>query len=255
MQISLSVVAVRVGLVLLLTHGFAAAGAEIELFCVPALRPVLNEIGPQFERSTGHKLSIRFEFVPMAMRQIEAGAAFDLVILEPAPIDDMIRQRKILAETRTNLAYVGLGVGVRAGEPIPTVGSVEAFKRTLLGAKSIAYQPDTGSGKYFVELLDRLGIAADVTSKLRPKAGGAAIPSVATGETEMVVISIPGILATPGVVLAGPLPSELQFHLLFTAGVGIVAKEPDGAKALLRYLSSEEAVSVIRAKGLEPGAP
>jgi len=248
-------VAAGTALVLLLTHGCAAASAEINLFCVPALRPVLNELGPQFERSTGHKLSIRFEFVPAAMRQIEAGEAFDLVILEPASIDDMIRQRKILADTRTNLAYVGLGVAVRAGEPVPTVGSVEAFKRTLLEAKSIAYQPDTGSGKYFIELLDRLGIAADVTSKLRPKPGGAAIPSVAAGETEMVVISIPGILATPGVVLAGPLPSELQFYIRFTAGVSSIAREPDGAKALLRYLTSEEAVSTIRRKGLAPGAP
>jgi molybdate transport system substrate-binding protein len=255
MKIGLSIAAARIALAFMLLQCLAADGAEIKLFSVPALRSVLNELGPEFERSTGHTLVIKFEFVPLAVRQIEAGDTFDLAILEPVAIDKMIGQGRIAAESRADVAYVGLGVGVRAGGSKPDIGSVDAFKRALLDAKSIAYQPDTGSGIFFTGLLERLGIAADVKDKLRPKAGGAAIPSVASGEAEMVVVSIPGILATTGVEFVGPLPPELQFHIHFAAGVSTAAKEPDAARALLKLLTSKAAIPVFKSKGLEPGTP
>ena len=229
--------------------------AEIKILSVPAMRPVFNDLGPMFERSTGHRLVIKFEFASAAKRQIEAGELFDLLIAEPTQIDDLITQGKIVASTRADLGYVGLGVGARAGTPKPDISSVEAFKRTLLEAKSIAYQPDTGSGLHFAGLLERLGIAADVKAKLKPKPGGAALPSVASGEAEIVVTSIPGILATPGVELVGPLPSELQFYIRFRAGVSAAAMEPDAVIALVKFLMSEPAGPVLKAKGMQPGAP
>ena len=233
----------------------ATEAAEIKVLSVPAMRPVFNDLGPKFEHSTGHRLVIKFEFASSAKRQIEAGELFDLLIAEPTQIDDLTKQGKIVASTRTDVGYVGLGVGARAGTPKLDISSVEAFKRTVLEAKSIAYQPDTGSGLHFAGLLERLGIAADVTAKLKPKPGGAALPSVASGEAEIVVISIPGILATPGVELVGPLPSELQYYLRFGSGVSSAAVEPEAAMALIRFLTSESAIPVLKAKGMQPGAP
>jgi Bacterial extracellular solute-binding protein len=132
------------GLTLLISmaHVLPAESAELTLFCVPALRPVLNEIAPQFERATGHVLTMKFDFVPSIVRQIEAGGAFDLVIVEPPAIDKMIDQGKVIRASRTDVAQVGLGLGVRAGAVKPDIGSVAAFRRTLMEARSIAYQPD-----------------------------------------------------------------------------------------------------------------
>jgi molybdate transport system substrate-binding protein len=238
-----------------LSHGFAAKAAEIKVIAAGPLTAVFKELGPQFERDTGHKLVTRFATTSVVKREIDAGETFDLAISITSGIDDWIKEGKIVAATRAAVAYAGLGMGVRAGARKPDIGSVEASKRALLHAKSVAHGAESASAAYFKGLLERLGIAEEMKSKLKPMGPGAVLKSVASGEVEIGVAVVPTIVAAPGVELVGPFPSELQTYVGFTAGVSTGAKELEAAQALITFLTSPAAVAVIKAKGMEPGTP
>jgi molybdate transport system substrate-binding protein len=207
------------------------------------------KLGPKFERTTGHKLVTKFDAVAVLKREIEAGETFDVTILLPAAINELIKQGKVIA--RTDISRSGVGVAVRAGAPKPDVGSVDALKRALLGANSISYSPDSASSTFFLGLVDRLGIGDQVKPKLKAAPGGRVIEPVASGDADLTVITIPNIIGVPGVAVAGLLPTELQSYTVFSAGVGAAAKEVDGAKELIRYLVAPEAAPVFEAKGME----
>ena len=247
--------AASVGAILLLSHGFAAKAAEVKIIAAGPLTAAFNELGPQFERDTGHKLVTRLAATSVVKREIDAGETFDLAISSTSGIDDWIKEGKIVAATRAAVAYAGLGVGVRAGALKPDIGSVEASKRALLKAKSVAHGAESASAASFKGLLERLGIAEEMKPKLKPMGLGAHYKSVASGDVEIVVAVVPGIVAAPGVELVGPFPSELQTYISFTAGVSTGAKEPEAAQALIKFLASPAAVAVIKAKGMEPGTP
>jgi molybdate transport system substrate-binding protein len=243
-----------------LTSWAASAGAqqpsaEIRVLSVQPLKPLLDALGPEFERATGHKLIVKFDVSAALKRQIDAGEPFDVALILPAMVDDLLKQGKVAASTRTDIARAAIGVAVRKGAPKPDIGTVEAFKRALLEAKSIAYSAEGASGTFFKSVLERLGIAAEINAKLKPLASSAVVPSVASGEAELAVISPPAILAEPGVELVGILPKELQNYVVYTAGVSATAKDSDAAMALLKYLTTPAAMSAMKAKGLEPVAP
>ncbi|NVN84734.1 MAG: substrate-binding domain-containing protein [Rhodopseudomonas sp.] len=219
------------------------------------LKPFLNELGPQFERATGNKLTIKYDVSASLKRQIDAGDTFDVAVLLPALIDDLLKQGKVAVGTRVDVSRAAVAVAVKKGAPKPDIGSTETLKKTLLNAKSIAYSSEGGSGTYFKGLIERLGIAAEVSEKLKPLASSAVVPSVAKGEVELAVISPPAILADPGVELVGLMPKELQQYVVYTAGVSAAAREAEAAKALLKYLTTPAALIVMKAKGLEPVEP
>jgi molybdate transport system substrate-binding protein len=244
-----------IGFMFLSAQIYAAQSAEVKVLSVLPLKPLLAELGPQFERATGHHLVIKYDVSAALKRQIDAGETFDVAVLLPAIIDDLTKQGKVAVGTRTDISRAAVGVAVKKGAPKLDIGSPEALKNTLVNAKSIAYSAEGGSGTYFKGLLERLGITAEVHSKLRPLASSAVVPSVANGEVELAVISPPAILAEPGVDLVGIMPKELQQYVIYTAGVGTVSKEADAAKALLKYLTTPAAISVMKVKGLEPVAP
>ena len=175
----------------LLAQGHAAQSAEVKVLSVLPLKTFLDELGPQFERATGHKLTIKYDVSAALKRQIDAGETFDVACILPAIIDDLLKQGKVAAGTRTDISRAAVGVAVKKGAPKPDIGSAEAFKRTLLNAKSIAYSGEGGSGIYFKGVLERLGIAAEMNPKLKPLASSAVVPSVAKGEVELAVISPP----------------------------------------------------------------
>jgi len=216
----------------------------------------LNELGPRFERTTGHKRVVEYAASPEFVKRIDAGQSFDVAILLPETIDGWIKQGKIVADTRTDIGRAALGVAVRASAPNSDVSSADAFKRTLLDAKTIAYSPDGGVGKHFALVLDRLGIASDVKAKLKLVAAGGTSPGLlAKGEAEIAIALVPAILSTPGVELAGPFPSELAYYVALSAGVGTSAKEANAARDLVKLLASPEGVAVIKAKGFERISP
>jgi molybdate transport system substrate-binding protein len=236
----------------LCAHVMCAQAAELKFTCTHALKAVSLELIPLFERATGHKVAMRFDVVGGVKRQIEAGDVFDVACLNPAMIEDLAKQGKLAAELSANIARAGMGLAVRAGTPKPDIGSVDAVKRTLLAAKSIAYSQEGQSGAYFRSMIERLGIAEQLRDKLKPTRPGQATAAVTSGEAEMLVVVTSSIVADPGVDLVGLLPQELQSYSTFALGVSASTKESEAAQALVRFLTSSEAAPVIKAKGMEP---
>jgi molybdate transport system substrate-binding protein len=232
-----------------------AAGAEIKVLTAGAFKQVLLALVPDFERTSGHKVTVENDTVGALTKRIAGGEAFDLAVLTPKAVDDLAKEGKFAAGSRANLAQVGVGVVVKDGTPKPDIGSVAAFKQALLAAKSVAYiDPAAGgsSGIYVAGLLDKLGIAAEVKPKAKLIPGGAVAEHVAKGEAELGIHQISEILPVKGVTLVGPLPAEIQNYTVYAAGVGAHAKESDAAKALLKTLTSPAAAEVLKSKGMEP---
>ena len=230
----------------------AARLVEIKVLSGNGARAAVSELGGQFERATGHKVTIRFEVNPSVRRKIEAGEPFDVAVLNPPVLDALIKNGKIIADTRAVLGRCGIGVGIRAGAPKPDISTIDAFKRTLLKAKSVAYPGEGASGIYFASLVDRLGISAEMKSRLQPMPGEYNVEVVADGEVELVVVVASRISGVPGVELAGLIPQELQTWIGFTAGIGSGAKEPEAARSLIQFFTAPAAASVLRSMGIEP---
>ena len=226
--------------------------AEIKVLSGTGPRAAVRELVAQFERASGHRVAIEFHVNAEVKRRIDGGETFDAVVGNPEVIDELIREGKVAAASRGSIGRSGVGVAVRAGALRPDIASVEGFRKTLLAAKSVAFPGEGASGRYFVSLLDRLGIAGEMKPKLRPMPASDAVEVVARGEAEMVVVVMPRMAGVPGIDIAGPLPAELQTWIGFAAGVSASAKEPAAAQALVRFLSSAEAAPVLRAKGIEP---
>ncbi len=246
------VAAGSIGFMILLAVGFPAEAAEIKVLSGNGARAAISALGAQFERASGHKVAIHFEVNPAVKRKIEAGESFDVAVLNPPVLDDLIKQRKIVADTRAVIGRSGIGAAVRAGAPKPDISSVAAFKRTLLSVKSVAYPGEGASGKYFVSLVDRLGIATEMKPKMRPMPAEYNVEVVARGEVDLVVVVASRISGVPGVELVGPIPQELQTWIGFTAGVGSGAKEPEAAREMIRLFTAPAAAPVLRAMGVEP---
>ncbi|HEY5167198.1 MAG TPA: substrate-binding domain-containing protein [Pseudolabrys sp.] len=225
--------------------------AELKVLSGNGAKAAVRELSSQFERATGNKIELRFEVNADLERKIEAGETFDVAVLNPPVIDALIKHGKLVAGSRADIGRAGLGLAVRSGAPKPDIGSVEAFKRALLAANAVAYPGKGASGLYFVSLLDRLGIAAPMKSKLRPMAAEDTVEVVARGDADMVVVAS-RIYDVAGVDAVGPIPPELQTRIGFAAGLGASAKEPAAAKALIRFLTAPTAAPTLKAKGVEP---
>ncbi len=240
-----------VALTFILAQPTIANTAELQVWTARAIATVLVEIGPRFERTTGHRLNVYSGLPVDFQRRATAGDSFDLLVSGVAPVDRWIKEGKLVAETRTDIARSGIGVEVRAGARKPDISSVDAFKRALLDAKSIAYLR-VGSGIHVASVLERLGIAGAVKSKVTRPESDIVSELVAKGEVELGMVVITQILTTPGVELVGPLPPEIQSYVVFTGAVGTNSKAPDAAKQLMKFLTGAAAAPVIRAQGMEP---
>jgi molybdate transport system substrate-binding protein len=247
--------AATLGLLSLLAQDVTAKAAEVKVLCASAVRHVINELGPQFERASGHKLKIQYDVVSVIKRQIDAGEEFDVAILNTPMINDLVKAGKIAAGTRKDIARTGLGVIVRAGAPKPDISSADAFKRAMLNAKSITYSKGGVTDIYLTSLFKRLGIAEQMKSKTKYGPAGVFAQIVAKGEAELGLTTISSIEPGSGAELVGPFPSELQHYVGYTGGVGAAAKEGETGKALLNFLKAPAAVPVLKAKGMEPVAP
>jgi molybdate transport system substrate-binding protein len=232
-----------------------AAAAEIKVLTAGAFKQVLLVLVPDFEKQTGHKVILENDTVGALTKRIEGGEAFDLAVLTPAAVNDLSTKGKFVAGSRTNLGRVGVGVVVKEGAPKPDISSVDAFKKTLLAAKSVAYiDPAAGgsSGIYVAGLLDKLGVAAAVKPKAKLIPGGAVAEHIARGEAEIGIHQISEILPVKGITLVGPLPTDIQNYTVYAAGLGANGKESEAAKALLKTLSGPAAADVLKSKGMEP---
>jgi molybdate transport system substrate-binding protein len=212
----------------------AVDAAEIKVLASNALKTALEELGPQFEKASEHKLSFTFNAAVPLKAEIEKGVAFDVAILSAPITEDLVKQGKLVAATRADIARSGAGLAVKRGAPKPDISTTEAFKRK--------------------GLFERLGIAEQLKSKtkLLPPSNPAA-QAVANGEAEIGMTQISEILPYAGAELVGPLPAEIQLSSVYSAAVGTGAKEVDAAKAFIKFLTAPTAIPVLKAKGLEPG--
>ena len=257
MKIPSLLASIKIGCMILLVQGLAAEAAEVRVLSASGMRAVINDLGPDFERATGHKLAIQYGTIGALRRQIEAGEAFDVAILTTRAIDVLGETGKIDNATRADIARSGYGVIVRAGAPKPNVGSADAFKRALLSASSISYLSGEGAtATYLANLFERLGIAEQMKAKTKYGAGaGGPSQLVADGEAELGLVVISATRSVPGAEVLGPFPPELQNYRVYTGGVSTSSKQADAANALIKHLRAASAVPVIKAKGMEPANP
>jgi molybdate transport system substrate-binding protein len=224
----------------------------MNVLCTNGLKTVMLDLAPAFERTSGTKLAITWGSAAGLVKELEAGAAADLVILTAEAIDDLIKRGKVVAGSRVDLARSGIGIAVRKGASKPDIGSPDALKQTLLAAKSVAHSKTGMSGIYFPTVLARLGITDAMQSKIvMPEPGTPVGDVVAKGEAEIGVQQISELLPVAGVEVVGPLPATLQKITTFSAGIPSAAKEPDAAKALVTFVA-KEARPLLGPKGLEP---
>jgi len=244
-------------LALAIAFGFTCAtaqGAEVKILAAGAMKAVVLELLPQFEKETGHKVVLDNDTAGGLAKRIEGGEAFDVAVITPGVLGDLAKKGKVVADSRVNVARVGIGVVVKEGAPIPDVSSVEAFKHALIAAKSVAYIDTAAggsSGIYLAGLFDRLGIADQIKPKAKLKKGGYVAELIANGEAELGLHQISEILPVKGVKLAGPLPADIQNYTTYAAALGADAKEPDAARALIKLLTGAAADSVLKARGME----
>ena len=215
-----------------------------------AMRPLMAEIVPQFERAHGAGVEVEFRLSAALKRAIQDGAVFDAAILPRPELDDLIALGAIVGDSAADVARSAVGLAVRAGAAKPDIGSVEALRRTLLQAESIGYS-DGPSGAYVAGLLAKLGIAEAVAAKVKLTSGPVA-ELVARGEAELGMQQIIAILPVAGAELVGPLPAELQNVIIYAAGRSSRAPDAQAVTAFLTFMRGEQAKQLMRANGLDP---
>ena len=249
--------ALVLGIATVLWLAGTAGAAEIRVMISGGLSAAYNALVPEFERTTGHKVLTAYgpsmgttqNAIPV---RLERGEPADVLILVGYALGELIKQGKVMPDSRVDLVRSKIGVAVKAGAPKPDISSVEALKRALLAAKSVAYS-DSASGVYVsTEMFAKLGIADEMKDKARKIPATPVAEIVAKGEAEIGFQQISELKPVAGIDIVGPLPDELQKVTVFSAGIASVAKEPEAGKALIKFLASPAARDTIVNSGLEP---
>jgi molybdate transport system substrate-binding protein len=237
---------------LLMTHVVQAA--EIRMLAAGAVKEAFLELIPQFESTSGNKVTATWTGSADIRKRIGAGEAFDLVIVGAPDIDAFVKDGKMTSGSRVDIARSGVGVAVKAGSPRPDISSSEAIKKALLSARAIAYS--TGpSGVYVQRLFDRLGIADQMKDKSKQTAPGVRVAQyVANGEAELGFQQVSELVHEAGIDFLGPLPAEIQNVTVYSSGIPIGANA-ESAKALQAFLSAPAAAPVFRKNGMDSGHP
>jgi molybdate transport system substrate-binding protein len=240
-----------------LTWAGAAWSAEVKVMISGGLTAAYKQLVPQFERTTENKvvtvsgpsMGTTVNAIPVRLAR---GEPADVLIMVGYALGNLINDGKVEADSRVDIARSPIGMAVKAGAPKPDISTVEAFKRTLLAAKSVAYS-DSASGVYVgTEMYEKLGILDQMKPKSRAIPADPVAGVVARGDAELGFQQISELLPVPGVDLVGPLPPEVQKITIFSAGIVKGAKEPEAGRALIRFLASAEAAPAIKKSGLDP---
>jgi molybdate transport system substrate-binding protein len=233
----------------------AAQSAEITALSSGAVREIVTDLLPQFEKSSGHKVAVTWSGTAKIKQQIGGGETYDLVIVGAPVIDDFIKAGKVRPSSRVDLVRSGVGVAVKAGAPKPDISSAAAVKNTLLAAKSVAYS--TGpSGVYVQALFEKLGIADQMKPKSKQTVSGTRVGEyLVRGEAELGFQQIAELIHEKGIDFLGPLPPEIQKITVFSSGIHTGAKQPDAAKAFQTFLAAPSSAAVVKKNGMEPATP
>jgi molybdate transport system substrate-binding protein len=224
---------------------------EIRVLTSNATRSVLDALATAFERTSGHSVSVNSDSAKLMLARIKSGETADIAVLLAPAIDELVKVGAIAAASRRPFARSRVGIAVLAGAPKPDISSVDALKRSLLDARSIAHTVNGASGMYFPKLIERLGIAEEVRSKTVTRPGGLIGKVVAAGEAEIAFQQISELLDVCGIELVGPLPHEMQMIIESAAGIFTNSKQPAASQALLEFFSTADSASAFMTKGLE----
>jgi molybdate transport system substrate-binding protein len=235
----------------------AASAAEVRVMISGGLTAAYNVLVPEFERATGHKVLTAYgpsmgttvNAIPV---RLERGEPVDVLIMVGYALGDLVKQGKVVADSRVDLVKSPIGIAVKSGAPKPDISSAESVKRALLAAKTIAYS-DSASGVYVsTEMFARLGIAGEMKDKARKIPATPVGEIVARGDAEIGFQQISELRPVSGIDIVGPLPDDLQKITVFSAGIATVSKEPDAGRALIKFLASPAARDTIVKSGMDP---
>ena len=234
----------------------SASGEQVRVMTAGGMAAAHLAVAPQFERATGHMVVTDATSTGIGpdsiASRVRRGEPVDVLILTRTGIDELISEGKVVAASRVDLARSSIGMAVRRGMPKPDISSVEALKRTLLQAKSIAYSAQVSGVYLSTELFPRLGIVDDVMKKSKRVDVGRVGTVIARGEAEIGFQQISELLEVPGIDYVGPLPAEVQRVTVFSAGVAAGARNPDAARALIEFLTSPRGIDTMVKSGLDP---
>lgn len=251
-RIARSIATVSLVVAVLLAHAAAANAEKVTVLSSNGFKAAMQDLAPQFEKATGHELTISYSVSAELKKRIDGGEAFDLLVITPAQMDALIKSGRIVASTRAPLARAGMALAVRRGAPKPDIHTVDALKATLAATKSIAFAKEGTGGVFLMGLLKQFGIVEQMTPKFKPTVTGDEVSqAVAHGEAELGVLPLSEILPVPGVEVAGTFPAEVQEYAVMIGGVSATATHAAAAKALLDFLAAPAAVPVIEKKGME----
>ena len=230
-----------------------AGAAEIKVLSTQATEDAYRALVPQFEKTTGHKVTTVFTGTLNVQKRLADGESYDMIIMAGPGIDAQIKAGKALAGSRVDLAKSGVALGVPKGAPKPDIGTVEALKKTILAAKSIGYS--TGpSGVYMISLFEKLGVAEQVKGKLKQTPSGVFVGDlIAKREVEIGFQQVSEIATFPGVDFVGPLPAEVQQTTVFSSAIIAGAKQAEAAKQWVKFLTTPQAAAAFKKRGMQPG--
>jgi molybdate transport system substrate-binding protein len=230
----------------------SASASDLKLLTAGAYKPVALEIIPDFEKKTGHKVTVENDTAGGLAKRVAAGEYFDIVIMPPAGMAPFLGNRLVQSSARP-LANVGIGVTVKQGTPPPDISSVEAWKKSLLAARSVAYiDPDSGgsSGIYLAKLFEKLGIADQLKPKSVLVRGGLVAERVVKGDAEIGMQQMSEILVVPGAVLVGPIPMDVQNYTTYSGAISSESRSRAAADALMLVLADPSNAPILQKRGM-----
>ena len=242
---------VTCAVVAVLLQTTAATAEEIRVLSSVGIKAVVDELAPQFEKATKHKVTTTFDLASTLKTKIEGGGAFDVAILTPPLLDDLIAKGLVASASRTEVARVGLGLMIKSGAKKPDIRTTEAFRRTLLDAKSITYASAGASGVAFLAIVEKMGIAPQIKVKAKPVASGEDVnANITTGAADLAVLPVSEILPVKGAELGGVFPAEVQTYVVMAAGVS-AKTQGNAANEFVSFLMSPANDAVVKVKGME----
>ena len=247
-----SIPAIALACVFLIAQGVAAQTSEVHVLASNGIKAVVEDLRAQSETAIGHPITVEYRPTANLKQEIEAGATFDVVIVTAESVAQLSKEGKTLGGEGTPISRVGVGIGIRKGAPRPDIRRPEALKRALLGTKAIAYGPVGASFPFITKMLETLGIADAMKAKtLFFDTSDGTNGAVADGKADFGITLVSEILPAKGVELLGPFPDEFQGYVRFTAAVSANAKNPEAATALIQFLAGPDALSSIKARGMQ----
>lgn len=231
----------------------AVHAAEVKVIASAAVKEIVLDLIPAFEKSSGHKVTTIWAGTEAITKRISGGEVVDIVLIAAPNIDKLISEGRLVAGSRADVAKSGIGIAVRSGLPKPDISSGEAVKKAVLAAKSVAYSSGP-SGFYVADLFKQMGIADQIKDKVKQTPSGVQVGEVvARGEADLGFQQVSELLHAKGIDYLGPLPADIQHITLFSAGLHTTATALHAAKALIKSLTAPEAGPIIRKSGMEPG--